>query len=55
MSLTEPQSYVVKKGDTIISICKSYYGNIDKVQVVAEYNDIDDINKLYVGQVIKLP
>ncbi len=55
VSLTEPQSYVVKKGDTIISICKSYYGNIDKVQVVADYNNIDDINKLYIGQVIKLP
>jgi len=55
VSQGEPQSYIVKKGDTIISICKSYYGNIDKVQTVAEYNDIDDINKLYVGQVIKLP
>ncbi len=48
-------TYIVKKGDTIMSICKKYYGTIKKYDEVAALNNIDDVNKLYVGQEIKLP
>jgi LysM repeat protein len=49
------QTYVVKSGDTIMSICKSYYGNASKYSEVIALNDLTDANKLYVGQEIKLP
>jgi len=49
------QTYIVKKGDTIMSICKKVYGTIAKYDEVANLNHIDDVNKLYVGQEIKLP
>ncbi len=54
---TEPSyaTYIVKKGDTIMSICKNYYGTIKKYDEVAALNNIDDVNKLYIGQEIKLP
>jgi nucleoid-associated protein YgaU len=48
-------SYTVKKGDTIMSICKSHYGNASKYSEVVALNNLEDANKLYVGQEIKLP
>ena len=38
-----------------MSICKNYYGTIKKYDEVAALNNIDDVNKLYIGQEIKLP
>lgn len=48
-------TYVVKKGDTMLSICKKHYGTVDKMDEVVKFNDMEDANKLYVGQVVKLP
>lgn len=48
-------TYVVKKGDTIMSICQNYYGTVKKYDEVAALNNLDDVNKLYIGQEIKLP
>ena len=48
-------TYVVKKGDSVMSICQSYYGTVSKYSDVCEFNNIEDVNKLYVGQEIKLP
>ncbi len=48
-------TYVVKSGDTIMSICKSYYGNASKYNEVIALNALEDADKLYVGQEIKLP
>lgn len=47
--------YVVQKGDTVMSICKKYYGNTEKLNEIIELNKLEDANKLYVGQEIKLP
>ena len=47
--------YVVQKGDTIMSICKRFYGNTEKLNEIIELNKLEDANKLYVGQEIKLP
>lgn len=48
-------TYIVKKGDTIMSICQNYYGTVKKYPEVAAANNLDDVNKLYIGQEIKLP
>ena len=48
-------TYLVKKGDTIMSICKKYYGNTEKLNEIIAVNNIEDADKLYIGQEIKLP
>ena len=48
-------TYIVKKGDTIMSICKKYYGNTEKLNEIIAVNNIEDADKLYMGQEIKLP
>lgn len=48
-------TYIVKKGDTIMSICKKYYGNTEKLNEIIAVNNIEDADKLYIGQEIKLP
>jgi nucleoid-associated protein YgaU len=48
-------SYTVKTGDTIMSICKNYYGTVSKYSEVVAFNHLEDADKLYVGQEIKLP
>ena len=45
----------VKAGDTIMGICKKYYGDTSKCNEVIAYNNIKDENFLYIGQQIKLP
>ena len=47
-------TYIVKKGDTIMSICKKYYGNTEKLNEIIAVNNIEDADKLYIGQEIKL-
>ena len=48
-------TYIVKKGDTIMSICKKYYGNTEKLNEIIAVNNIEDADKLYIGQEITLP
>ena len=48
-------TYIVKKGDTIMSICKKYYGNTEKLNEIIAVNNIEEADKLYIGQEIKLP
>jgi LysM repeat protein len=48
-------SYTVKTGDTIMSICKNYYGTVSRYSEVVAFNHLEDADKLYVGQEIKLP
>ena len=48
-------TYIVKKGDTIMSICKKYYGNTEKLNEIIAVNNIEDADKLYIDQEIKLP
>ena len=44
--------YMVKRGDTLSKIASRY--NID-VNALARINGIEDINKIYVGQVLSIP
>ena len=52
LSKTKIVQYIVKKGDTLSKIATMY-----KVpyQELANYNKIVDINKIYIGQIIKIP
>lgn len=47
--------YTVKQGDTLMGICKRYYGTTTKYQEVMQYNGLNDSDMLYIGQQIKLP
>lgn len=47
--------HTVKKGENLITICKEYYGDTSMVEKVMALNDIEDMDKIYIGQVIKLP
>ena len=54
-TVNEVKTYTVKAGDTIMGICKKYYGDTYKCNEVIAYNNIKDENFLYIGQQIKLP
>ena len=36
-------------------ISRSYYGDVKKVALIAEYNNIQNINQISIGQKIKIP
>jgi nucleoid-associated protein YgaU len=48
-------TYTVQKGDTLLSICRRTYGDTQKLEEVMIVNSLDDPNKIYIGQEIKLP
>ncbi|NLB78907.1 MAG: LysM peptidoglycan-binding domain-containing protein [Clostridiaceae bacterium] len=52
---TDIKNHVVKKGDSISSIARSYYGDTSLVDQLCKYNNISDPNKIIQGQVIKIP
>ena len=45
-------SYVVQSGDTLSQIAYRYGTT---VQAIADYNRIENVNKIYVGQTLKIP
>lgn len=47
-------SVTVKKGDTLWNICKKYLGDGSKYKEVAELNNLENPDKIYVGQVLRL-
>ena len=52
----EPEkTYTVKKGDTLWNIAKKELGNGSRYKEIAELNNIANPNKIYPGQVFKLP
>jgi len=54
----KPQSYqvhTIKTGDSLSKIAKEYYNDSKKVAFIAEFNNIKDIDKLKIGQKIKIP
>ncbi|MFN3283543.1 MAG: LysM peptidoglycan-binding domain-containing protein, partial [Pseudothermotoga sp.] len=48
-------TYIVKTGDTLLSILQAYGLKQNKLRQVMELNQIQDANKLLVGQRIKIP
>ena len=49
------QVHTVKAGDSLSKIAYEYYGDYNQTTRIAEFNDIKDINKLKIGQEIKIP
>lgn len=49
------KSYTVVKGDTLWAIAKRYLGDGSKYKELATLNNIPNPNKIYPGQVVKLP
>jgi len=47
--------YVVKSGDSLSKIAKSYYGNANDYKKIAEANNIPDPDKIQAGQQLKIP
>lgn len=46
-----PETYTVKKGDTLTAIARKYNTTIEKLVAL---NNIEDANKIYVGQVLRV-
>lgn len=53
--VTEPSSYIIKEGDTLIGISVQNYGNDGKVAEICSLNQIDNPDDIKVGQKILLP
>lgn len=51
------QSYTVQKGDTLSHIAQKHYGKASRWHAIFEANrdQIDDPDKIFPGQVLKLP
>jgi nucleoid-associated protein YgaU len=47
--------YVIKSGDSLSKIAKSYYGTVNDYKKIAEANNISDPDKIQVGQQLKIP
>ncbi|MEP7236348.1 MAG: LysM peptidoglycan-binding domain-containing protein [Ferruginibacter sp.] len=47
-------TYIIKAGDSLISIAKKLFGNANKWREIADINGIADAGKIKVGQVLKL-
>lgn len=52
---SEPTAYTIKRGDTLIGICLTVYGNDEKLREVCDLNNIGDPDDIKVGQKILLP
>jgi len=47
--------YVVKSGDNLSNISKSFYGNANDYSKIARANDITNPDRIQVGQQLKIP
>lgn len=47
--------YVVKSGDNLSKISKSFYGNANEYTKIAQANGISDPDKIRIGQELKIP
>jgi nucleoid-associated protein YgaU len=47
--------YVVKSGDNLSNISKTFYGNANQYSKIAQANNIANPDKIQVGQQLKIP
>ena len=50
-----PDYYVVKKGDSLVSISRKFYNTSNKVKEICTLNKIEDENMILEGQKLRLP
>jgi nucleoid-associated protein YgaU len=55
ISVGQGGMYVVKSGDSLSKIAKSYYGDANNYRKIAEANNISDPDKIQAGQRLKIP
>ncbi len=51
----EPEEYLIQKGDNLLRILRSHYGDESKLNEICDVNGIKDPNNIQVGQTILLP
>ncbi len=49
------ETYLIQKGDNLLTILRRHYGDDSMLQEVCEINQIEDANNIQVGQTIVLP
>lgn len=49
------ETYEVKRGETLITISKKFYGNTEMIDSIMALNGIENRDYIYEGQIIKLP
>ncbi len=47
--------HIIKPGESISELAKMYYDNYQKYPVIAKFNNLSDIARLDIGQVIRIP
>ncbi len=47
--------HIVKPGESLSSIVRSYFGDNEQLKIIARFNQIENINQIRVGQEIKIP
>ena len=52
---TQQAYYTIKAGDTLVDICRMYYGSDERLEELCSVNGITDPNRILPGQKIKLP
>lgn len=52
---SKPKYHTIKSGDSLISISKKYYNTTDYVDEILKANNIEDQDKILIGQKIILP
>ncbi len=50
-----PQYYVVRKGDTLQTICYDVYGDYSRVDEICRWNNIENPDNILYGQKLLLP
>lgn len=50
-----PGKYTVKEGDTLFLIAEKYYSDGDKFDLIAQANNLSDVDLIEAGQVIEIP
>ncbi|TCO69831.1 CotH kinase family protein [Marinisporobacter balticus] len=50
-----PLTYKLKPGETLFSVSMKFYGTQEKIEEIKKLNNIDDINNIFVGTLLKLP
>ena len=51
----KPTKYTVKRGDTLLNICQTWYGDESRLEEICSMNHITDPNDIKAGQKILLP
>ncbi len=51
----EPETYVIARGDTLLSISREKYGTVEMVKAICELNQIANPDSIQIGQTILLP